>query len=57
MTRGFFKVIVIVFSIIIICDPKPDCYHKNTVYYWKYTAYHIGQPAPTIPAQDLEVVA
>lgn len=49
--------IVVVIVTIIICDPKPDLYHKNTVYYWKYTAYHIGQPAPTIPAQDIEVVA
>lgn len=42
------------YTIIIVPDVPES---KYTVYYWKYTAYHISQPAPTIPAQDIEVVA
>lgn len=35
-----------VYTIIIVPDIPP---HKYTVYYWKYTAYHINQPMHHIP--------
>lgn len=43
------------YIIIVIYWPW-DC-PKRTVYYWKYTARHINQPAQTIPTELLDVIA
>lgn len=38
----------------IVCNIKVDCFVKYTVFRWKYTRHHIGQPAPTIPVFEEE---
>ena len=40
--------------IIVVCWPW-DC-PKRTVYYWKYTAHHINEPARKVPADLLDVI-